>query len=103
MIRACIDASAALNNKEYLNSAIKAADLIKTECGILKMAYIAILKTVKNINGFLEDYSFTIDAFIRLYEMSFDESYLLFAKQLTDVTIQNFSDQNNVFFTLIQN
>ncbi|MBK6822681.1 MAG: thioredoxin domain-containing protein [Saprospiraceae bacterium] len=99
MIRACIDASAALNNKEYLNSAIKAADLIKNRMWDPQNGLYRNFKNgQKNINGFLEDYSFTIDAFIRLYEMSFDESYLLFAKQLTDVTIQNFSDQNNVFF-----
>ncbi len=99
MIRAYTDASAALGNEEYLNSAIKAADLIRNRMWDPQKGLFRNYKDgQKSINGFLEDYSFTIDAFIRLYELSFDESYLLFAKQLTDITIQNFSDPNNLFF-----
>jgi uncharacterized protein YyaL (SSP411 family) len=99
MIRAYTDASAALGNEEHLNSAIKAADLIRNRMWDPQKGLFRNYKDgQKSINGFLEDYSFTIDAFIRLYELSFDESYLLFAKQLADITIQNFSDPNNLFF-----
>lgn len=56
-------------------------------------------KGVSSINGFLEDYSFTIEALLALYEVSFKESYLDKAKQLMDYTIENFySDKSGYFY-----
>lgn len=53
------------------------------------------------INGFLEDYAFAIDFYLKLYEVTFDESYLVKANKLTDYTIEHFEDPASgmYFFT----
>ncbi|MEP7196612.1 MAG: thioredoxin domain-containing protein [Saprospiraceae bacterium] len=99
MIRALADASIACDNKEYLSLAIKAGDFLKTK--MIQPDH-SILRTYKNgkasVNGFLEDYVFAMDAFIRLYELTFDESYLNLSKDLCDYVIAHFSSKDNLFF-----
>jgi uncharacterized protein YyaL (SSP411 family) len=51
------------------------------------------------INGYLEDYSFTIEALIALYQSTFDERWLSQAKQLADYTLSHFYDkETGIFF-----
>ncbi|MBL0310837.1 MAG: thioredoxin domain-containing protein [Bacteroidetes bacterium] len=52
-----------------------------------------------SINGFLDDYSFTIQAFIALYEVTFDEQWLLLANEMSEYVIQHFYNiQTGLFF-----
>jgi uncharacterized protein YyaL (SSP411 family) len=51
-----------------------------------------------NINGYLEDYSFTIEALVRLYEATFDEKWLNEANLLTEYVITHFYDSNSGMF-----
>lgn len=53
------------------------------------------------INGFLDDYSFTIEAFIGLYEATFDEQWLLKARDLTRFVLEQFQDMETgmLFYT----
>ncbi len=53
---------------------------------------------VSSISGFLEDYACTIEAFIRLYEATFDQQWLDDAKQLVEYTIEHFFDENSGMF-----
>jgi uncharacterized protein YyaL (SSP411 family) len=55
------------------------------------------------INGYLEDYCFVISAFISLYKVTFDEKWLLLAKQLTDYSLEHFYDDKSGFFTFTSN
>ena len=56
-------------------------------------------KGKSSINGFLDDYSFTIEAFIALYQATYDEAWLNEAKHLADHAIQHFySAEKGVFF-----
>jgi uncharacterized protein YyaL (SSP411 family) len=48
--------------------------------------------------AFLDDYAFTIQGFIKLYEVTFDETWLQTAKSLCDYVIMNFSDEEKVYF-----
>lgn len=50
------------------------------------------------INGYLEDYCFTIEAFIALYEANFIEDYLITANTLMRYCIQHFQDKNSGMF-----
>ncbi len=52
----------------------------------------------RNINAFLDDYSLTIEAFIGLYESTFDEQWLYDAKKLTDYAIKHFKDEKSGLF-----
>jgi uncharacterized protein len=52
-----------------------------------------------SITGFLEDYALLIQAYIRLYEVTFTESWLLEARRLTEYVLAHFLDQEeNLFF-----
>ena len=53
---------------------------------------------VSSINGFLEDYSAIIEALIKLYSCTFNEDYLIKAKELSDYTIQHFYNEESKMF-----
>lgn len=50
------------------------------------------------IPGFLEDYAFTVSAFIKLYENTFDETYLSHADNLTTYALNHFYDEKSGMF-----
>lgn len=50
------------------------------------------------IVGFLEDYASVIQGFIHFYQATFDEKWLLRAKQLCDYTLQQFYDEEEHLF-----
>lgn len=99
MLKGYADAYSALGNINYLAIAEKNALFITQK---LWTPEGNLLHSYKNgtakIEGFLEDYAFTIDAFIRLYQVTFNEEYLQNAKQLTDYCLEQFYDENQQFF-----
>ncbi len=100
MLKGFAEAYKALGNQNYLEIALQNADFIVNKIwtpeGNLRHSY----KDGKaTINGFLEDYAHVIQAFISLYEITFDEKWLLNAKQLTDYAFDNFYDEKAQFFS----
>ena len=104
MITGYLDAYFALQNEVYLDKAIAAGKFLVSN-QIQKDGN--ILRNYKNgkstINGFLDDYSFTILAFIRLYEATFDESWLYKAKDLKEYVLAHFSDESTQMFFYTSN
>ncbi len=100
MLKGYVDAYAVFNEPHFLEAAIKNAAFIYTkqlqEDGNLNHSY----KNGKStINGYLEDYATVIDAYISLYEATFNETWLSAAKQLTDYTFDHFFDvESSMFF-----
>ncbi|MES2411338.1 MAG: thioredoxin domain-containing protein [Bacteroidota bacterium] len=100
MLKGFVESYKALGNQKYLKIALQNADFIIKNIwlpeGNLKHSF----KDGKaTINGFLEDYAHVIQAFISLYEVTFDEKWLQNAKQLTDYTFDNFYDATAQFFS----
>jgi len=98
MISALAKAYTVFDNQAYLSQAEKTADFFnerfKNE-GKLYRNY----KEGKSIEAFLEDYAYLIQAYLDLYEATFNEQYLTRAKALTEFTEQQFSDEStNLFF-----
>lgn len=50
------------------------------------------------VKGFIDDYAFTIEALLTLYQVTFNEDYIQKASELTDKVIENFNHKDNVFF-----
>ena len=50
------------------------------------------------LNGYLDDYAFVIDAFLALYQVTFDEQWLTPVQQLTDYVMKHFWDESEGFF-----
>jgi hypothetical protein len=99
MLKGYIDAYAVFNEPHFLEVALKNAQFILTkllqENGNLNHSY----KNGKStINGYLEDYATVIDAFIALYEATFNEVWLTSAKQLTDYSFDHFYDMEKSMF-----
>jgi len=99
MLKAYVDAYRVFDKKEYLEIALKNAAFINTK---IKSADFRLHRNYKNgkasINAFLDDYAFTISAFIALYQTTFDEKWLKNAQELTDYSIAHFYDQNSGMF-----
>ncbi|MEY4964252.1 MAG: hypothetical protein RLZZ323_1571 [Bacteroidota bacterium] len=99
MLKGYVDAFKALDNQEYLDIAIENANLIIKKLWSNEGNLFHSYKNGKSsINGYLEDYCFVIAAFIALYEVTFEEKWLLDAKQLTDYTLEHFYDEQHAFF-----
>ncbi len=99
MLKAYIDAYRVFENNDYLYAAEKNAAFIKynqlRKDGGLNHSY----KYGKSkINGYLEDYATTIDAFLALYEVTLNEKWLNTSKELTDYTFEHFLNEENKMF-----
>jgi len=99
MISAYCDAYKHLGNAENLRFASEIAhwilNVMRREDGGLWHNY---NENIAGINGYLEDYSFTAEAFISLYESTFDEEWLLQARQICDYALMHFLDEKSGMF-----
>lgn len=97
-VSALCKAYEAFGNEDYRDEAIKCASNI-LKCAVSeKNTLIHVAGKKENTEGFLDDYAFTISAFIDLYQVTFDESWLQHAKRLTDQAITNYFDETDKFF-----
>lgn len=104
MLKGFVDAYKAIEDANYLNLAFQNADFIIKNLWSSEGNLFHNYKNKKStINGYLEDYCFVITAFISLYEVTFDEKWLLNAKQLTDYSLEHFYDEKSGFFAFTSN
>ena len=104
MSKGYADAYRVFGEKKFLDAALKNAQFIVTN-SLRKDG--GLNRTYKNgkstINGYLEDYAATIDAFIALFEITTDEQWLSRAKNLTDYTITHFQNEETKLFYFTSN
>jgi uncharacterized protein YyaL (SSP411 family) len=96
MLKGYIDAYKAFGNEKYLKTALRNAKFLTKNMmqkdGRLNRNY----KDGKSvINAFLDDYANLAEAFIGLYEVTFDEKWLEKSKQLTDYATTHFYDKKS--------
>ena len=96
MLKGYVDAYKALGTKAYLDKALKNADFITTKLLQQDNRLNRNYKNGKgNINAFLDDYALTIEAFIALYQVTFEEKWLYKAKDLVDYATTHFFDEKS--------
>lgn len=93
------DAYAALGEPRYREEALRIGRFLRdTRMG----AEAKMSRTEVGNRGvqaaFLDDYAFTALAFLRLYEITFDEAWLAAAQSICDRVIETFSDEDGVYF-----
>jgi uncharacterized protein YyaL (SSP411 family) len=99
MLKGYIDAYNAFNEPTFLAAAEKNAGyLLKYACHNDTLSHLCVKETAKQKLGFLEDYSFTTEAFIALYQATREESYLVKAKELMEYCIKHFRDSSSGMF-----
>jgi len=104
MLKGCVDAYKALEDGNYLELALQNANFIIKNLWSSEGNLFHNYKNQKStINGYLEDYCWVIAAFMSLYEVTFDEKWLLNAKQLTDYSLKHFFDEKTGFFAFTSN
>jgi uncharacterized protein YyaL (SSP411 family) len=103
MLKGLVDAYRYLGNEAYLDLALKNAEFLEkymtTKAG-------GLLHNHKNgkssINGYLEDYAAVIEAYIALYEVTFELPWLTKAKALTEYCLEHFHDSGSKLFYFTQ-
>jgi len=102
MINAFVDAYRVFNDKNFLDVASSSAEFIvknmkKTDGGL----YHSHKDGKSKINGYLEDYAASIQAFLNLYENTLDEKWLNTSNDLMKYTYENFfnAETNMFYFT----
>lgn len=99
MLKGYVDAYKALGNKSYLDIALKNAEFLSKNAiqsdGSLNRNY----KNGKSsINAFLDDYGTVIEAFVALYEVTFDEQWLTKATALMTHAQEHFYNKEKTMF-----
>lgn len=98
-ITALCEAYEAFGKVGYKDEAIVCANrLLRESTNSEGVIVHTVSKKSTNAIGYLEDYSFTISALIRLYEITFDESWLDKAKTFSEYAISNFYDKSDGLF-----
>jgi len=99
MMKAYADAYRAFDVKEYLDGALRNADFIRTRLRASDQGLFRNYKDGKaSTPGFLDDYAFTIQAFISLYQATFNEEWLAQARLLTYYVLDHFYDSVSGMF-----
>jgi uncharacterized protein YyaL (SSP411 family) len=106
MLKGLCDAYRAFDKTGYLELALKNAEFLLDNLITMGGKLIRIFKPSPTGEGlgeapiaFLDDYASIIEAFIALYEVTFDIKWLNRAKDLTNITIEHFYDPaNGIFF-----
>ena len=99
MLKGYLDAYRAFGKEEYLTTALKNAHFITRE---MQQGDSRLNRNYKDgksvINAFLDDYALTAEAFIALYQVTFDEQWLQKADELMNYALLHFYDSQSGMF-----
>ena len=100
LLKGLLDAHRYIGQREYLDLALGNARFLEREMiGEDHSLYRSHKGGKSGINGFLEDYACLIEAFLALYEATFDEKWLYLGKGLLDHALRHFHDgASGLFF-----
>lgn len=103
-INGLAEAAMVFNDERFKKMALKNANFIvekqfKKDGGL----WHTHKEGVSKIDGFLDDYAFTISAFIKLYEMTFNEAWLTKARNLAAYALAHFKDEKSGMFFFTSN
>jgi uncharacterized protein YyaL (SSP411 family) len=104
MLKGYVQAYRVFGDEAFLNSGISNAEFLLQQAiaadGEMKRNY----KNGKStINALLDDYAYTISAFIELYQASFDEKWLMEANRILEYTLEHFFDTASGMFFYTHN
>lgn len=99
MLTGYVDAFKALGDESYLQAALKNGNfLVENQLQSDSRLNRNFKDGTSSINGFLDDYALSIQAFMALYEVTFDATWLQRSKGLADYAITHFLDTSNYLF-----
>ena len=98
MISGLIDASIALDDAKPLRLAETTIAFIEKEMISGDIIYRSFKSRHSTTEGFLEDYAYLIQAYTKLYQATFKETYLHQAKHWCEVVMKDFFDESDGYF-----
>ena len=98
MLKGLCDAYRILGDERILNTALLNAEFILTKLYDGKTLYHSYKNKKASIQGFLEDYTFVIEAYLALYEVSLDEQWLRHSIKFVNQVIDQFYDESEGLF-----
>lgn len=98
MIAGLLDAYNAFGELRFLGSAIANIQFIEKNLIEGTIAYRSFKGKRSATEGFLEDYGYLIQAYLKLYQTTFDERWLTKAVTFTEYVLKNFYDQQEEYF-----
>ena len=99
VIEGLVDAFITFNDDRFLKLALKNANFLKENVMQQNGKIFHNWKNGKaSVDGFLEDYSITIQSFISLFEVTGEEEWLTVAQKLTDYSLIQFFDEKSGLF-----
>jgi len=105
IMKGLCDAYVALEDEKYLKMALNNATFIQAKMinkdGRLNRNY---MQKESVINAFLDDYALLIDAYVALYQITFDEKWLNVSNQMMEYVQTNFANEKaGMFYYTSQN
>ncbi|WP_333821232.1 thioredoxin domain-containing protein [Ohtaekwangia sp.] len=98
MIVGLTDACKAFADKQFLNAAIRNMQFLENELMVGTKLYRSFKGHRSGVEGFLDDYAYVIQAYIRLYEVTFNEYWINRAALLLEFTLDKFFDAAEGYF-----
>ncbi|WP_339647523.1 thioredoxin domain-containing protein [uncultured Salegentibacter sp.] len=99
MLKGYVDAYKAFGQSDFLEKALKNAEFLQEYQFKKDFRLWHNYKNGKStINAYLEDYVFCTDAFLNLYEATFDEKWLEISQKLVEVCFEDFQDKKTGLF-----
>ncbi|CAM1343750.1 thioredoxin domain-containing protein [Tenacibaculum amylolyticum] len=99
LLKAFTDAYKVFGEEKFKNKAIEMAKQLKKNAISNNWeVYRSIGKSNRKINGYLEDYALLSNAYISLYQITLNEKWLTYAKELTAYSITHFLDDEQGYF-----
>lgn len=98
MLQSFIMAFGVTGSEKYLTIALKNADFLWDKCFMDDILFHSCKNGELKYEGYLDNYSYTAEAFISLYEVTFDEKWLERGDKLTQLMIKKFYDPEDFDF-----
>lgn len=98
MITGLLDAYHAFAEPKFLGIAVLNIQFLEKNLIEGNKIYRSFKDKRGNTEGFLEDYAYVIQAYLKLYQANFNEQYLDRAKALTEYVLENFYDDKDSYF-----
>ncbi len=97
-ISGLIDAYHAFGDERFLAAARKNAQFLHGNLMEGNKLFRSFNRKRSATEGFLEDYAYTIQAFLKLYQADFNEDWIFHAEKLTEYVLDNFLDKQESHF-----
>ncbi len=98
MVSGLVDAYRAFGDPAFLASAKRNIEFLEKHLINGNKIARSFKGKPSNVQGFLDDYAFTVQAYLQLYQVTFNEEYLKKGRTLLEYTLVNFYDKKDGFF-----